>query len=72
MAALKRKSPHMAGNGGEVENWILGLIIKPLVALAVFVPVLLLSRWLYKVIPDSKLKRLLFSPLPGHKGRRWD
>lgn len=55
-----------------MENWILGLIIKPLIALAVFVPVLLLSRWLYKVMPDSKLKRALFSPLPGHKGRRWD
>lgn len=55
-----------------MENWILGLIIKPLVALAVFVPVLLLSRWLYKVMPDSKLKRRLFSPLPGHEPRRWD
>lgn len=53
-------------------EWLIALVIKGLVAVAVFTPVLLLSRLIYRYMPDSKLKRVLFSPLPGHKGRRWD
>lgn len=55
-----------------MENWVIGLLLKPLVALVILVPVLMLSRWIYKLMPDSRFKRWLFSPLPGHKGRRWD
>ena len=47
-------------------------LLKPLAALIVLVPVLLLSKAIHRWMPDGKLKRILFSPLPGHKGRRWD
>lgn len=53
------------------EPWLIAIAIKPLVALAVLVPGLMFARWLYKVMPDSRLKRVIFSPLPGHKPRRW-
>lgn len=53
-------------------TWVLSLILKPFIALAVLVPVYLLCRYLYRTLPDSKVKRILFSPLPGHKARSWD
>ncbi len=44
---------------------------RPFVALVMFVPILLGCRWLYRRMPDSRLKRVLFAPLPGHKPRNW-
>jgi hypothetical protein len=51
---------------------LLAIAIKPFVALVVFSLVLWASRWLYRRMPESRLKRLLFSPLPGHTARKWD
>lgn len=53
------------------EPWLIAIAIKPLVALAVLVPGLMFARWLHNVLPASRFKRILFSPLPGHKPRRW-
>lgn len=50
---------------------LLLIILKPFIALVVLVPVLMFCRWLYGRMPDSRLKRVLFSPLPGHKPRNW-
>lgn len=50
---------------------LLTILVKPFVALLILVPALMLSRWLYKRMPESRLKRVLFSPLPGHKPRAW-
>lgn len=55
-----------------MELWALAVAIKPIAAIAVLVPALMLCRWLYRVLPDSPMKRALFAPLPGHKPRRWD
>jgi hypothetical protein len=50
---------------------LLSIFLKPFVAVVVLVPTLMLCRWLYRRIPDSRLKRVLFSPLPGHQPRDW-
>lgn len=50
----------------------LSIFVKPFVAMLLLVPTLMFCRWLHKRMPESRLKRLLFSPLPGHKARRWD
>ena len=55
-----------------MENWMWALALKPFLLLLLFVPILMFCRWLYRKMPDGKLKRLLFAPLPGHKPRRWD
>ena len=48
------------------------MLLRPFVALIILVPVLMLADWIYRKMPDSKLKRLLFRPLPGHRQRdRW-
>lgn len=49
----------------------LAVLIKPFVAVVVFFFVFLLAGLIHKSMPDGKLKKILFSPLPGHK-RRWD
>jgi hypothetical protein len=46
------------------------MLVKPFVALLILVPALLLARLIQRYLPDGRLKRLLFSPLPGHKRRR--
>lgn len=53
-------------------TWALGLILKPFFALVILVPVYVACKLIYRYMPDSKLKRVLFSPIPGHKARRWD
>lgn len=53
------------------DQWVIAAAIKPFVALAVLVPALMFARWLHKVLPASRFKRILFSPIPGHKPRRW-
>lgn len=50
---------------------LLSIFLKPFVALVILVPVLLFCRWLHAKMPDSRFKRALFAPLPGHKPRRW-
>lgn len=46
--------------------------LKPLIGMCVFVPILLFCRWLHRRMPESRLKRALFAPLPGHKPRIWN
>jgi len=53
-------------------EWLLATMLKGFIALVLFVPVLVVSRLIYRYMPDSKFKRILFSPLPGHKDRRWN
>lgn len=55
-----------------MSTWLFAILIKGLVALAVFLPVYLICKLVHRYMPDGKLKRILFSPLPGHKARRWD
>jgi hypothetical protein len=45
-------------------------LLRPFVALSFFVLAWLVAALVHKYMPDGRLKRLLFAPLPGHK-RRW-
>ena len=49
----------------------LAILIKPFVALVVFFFVYWIAHFIYKKMPDGRLKKILFSPLPGHKRGRW-
>ena len=49
---------------------VIGLLVKPFVAFVVLFFVVLLAGLIYKLMPEGRLKRILFSPLPGQK-RRW-
>ena len=49
---------------------LLSLLLKPLVAVLVLVPVRVATEVLRKYMSESRLKQALFSPLPGHRGRR--
>jgi len=51
-------------------TWLLSLLLKPLVALLVLVPAYMLAELIWRWMPDGKIKRILFSPLPGHRGKR--
>jgi hypothetical protein len=51
-------------------NWLLALILKPFVAVVLIMVALGISRLIHRVMPDSRLKRWLFSPLPWYRGRR--
>jgi hypothetical protein len=52
-----------------MEMWLLALIVKPFVAVAFFLLAWAISRVIWRYLPDSKIKRILFSPLPGHRKR---
>lgn len=44
-----------------MDGWQLGLLLKPLIALAIMVLIVLPIKWLFwKLIPEGKLKRVLF------------
>ena len=49
---------------------MLAVFLKPFVALAILVPVRVATEVLRARMKDSKLKRILFSPLPGQSSRR--
>lgn len=49
----------------------LTVLVKPFVALVVFFLVFLIAAGIHRVMPEGRLKRILFSPLPGHKSRRY-
>jgi len=53
-----------------MEPWVLSLVLKPFFAFVLFLLIYLVALAIWKVMPDSKLKRILFSPLPGHRGKR--
>jgi hypothetical protein len=49
---------------------LLAIFLKPFIAVMLLVPVRLLVWWVDAKMPDSKLKRTLFSPLSGQRSRR--
>jgi len=70
---LKCERPARCGplKGLDV-NLFLAALLKPFVALVILVPALMLADWINRKLPDSRLKRILFRPLPGHAQRgRW-
>lgn len=50
----------------------LAVLLKPFIAVPVFFLVFLVASLVHKYLPDGKLKKILFSPLPGHKAGRLD
>lgn len=50
---------------------LLSIFLKPFIAVLVLVPVRLLVWWIDARMPDSRLKRKLFSPLPGKRRSRY-
>lgn len=48
------------------------IVVKPFVFLAFFLIVALIALGLRRIIPDGRIKRILFSPLPGHSSRGWE
>ena len=47
----------------------LAILLKPFVALVIFSIVFLIAGLIHKLMPEGRLKRILFSPLPGHRRR---
>lgn len=50
-------------------NLFLAMLLKPFVALAILIPTFFLAHVVWRYLPDSRFKRRLFKPLPGHKAR---
>lgn len=42
-----------------MEPWVLGAVIKPFVALALFLAAAIVARVITRLIPEGRLKRLL-------------
>ena len=51
-------------------TWLVALMLKPLAAVLVIFLAYCVSRLLWRWIPDGKIKRALYSPLPWYNGRR--
>lgn len=52
-------------------NLVLAVFLKPFVAFVFFALAYVISRLLWRMIPDGKIKRALYSPLPWlNKSRR--
>lgn len=49
---------------------LLAIFLKPFVAISILVPIRVVTEVLRAKMPDSKLKRLLFSPLTRESGGR--
>jgi hypothetical protein len=63
-----KKAPHVSVKGYDCAmNWLLALFLKPFIAVAFFMVAWLISRLFWRYIPDGKIKKILFSPLPGHR-----
>lgn len=44
-----------------MQGWQLGLLLKPFIAFAIMVAIVLPIKWLFwKLLPEGKLKRILF------------
>ena len=54
-----------------MPNWMISIVVQPIALFCLFVPVYFLAKWLKRVIPDGRVKRALYAPLPGQKARRW-
>lgn len=49
---------------------LLAIFLKPFVAVIILVPIRVVTEILRTKMPDSKLKRVLFLPLPGQSRSR--
>lgn len=52
-------------------SWLIAIVIKPFVALAILVPVRVATEALRVRMPEGKLKRVLFSPLTRQSRSRY-
>jgi hypothetical protein len=43
-------------------TWLLAVLLKPFFAVAFFMIAWVISRLLWKIIPDGKWKKILYSP----------
>lgn len=46
---------------------LLSMLLKPFVALIMLLPGRIVSEWLRHRMPNSRLKRFLLLPIPGHR-----
>lgn len=56
-----------SGAGSGVVELFLTMLVKPFVAFVMLCLVFVIAALLHKVIPEGKIKRILYSPLPGHR-----
>lgn len=54
-------------------NLLLALFLRPFVAVVILVLAALVASLVWRWLPEGRIKRMLFSPLPGHRrqGNRW-
>lgn len=52
-----------------METWLLAVLTKGFAAFVIFFIVYLIAGLVWRVMPDCRLKRILFAPLPGHRRR---
>lgn len=52
-------------------DFFLAVFFKPFIVFVLFLLVYLIAQLFWKVLPDGRIKRILFSPLPGHEARSW-
>lgn len=52
-----------------MEDLFLTIFVKPFVLLVFLILVRAVAMIFERFIPDGRVKRILFSPLPGHRNR---
>lgn len=50
-------------------TWLMAVLLKGIIGFAFLSLVFVIAAVVYRIMPDSKIKRILFSPLPGHRKR---
>lgn len=50
-------------------EWLLALVLKPFIAVAMLLIAFVIAGLIHRWLPEGKLKRILFSPLPGQRSR---
>jgi hypothetical protein len=53
------KNARLGGPGGLMEAWQLGILIKPLIALALLAIARPIGKWVLRHLPEGKLHRVL-------------
>jgi branched-subunit amino acid ABC-type transport system permease component len=66
---MKKAPTFLREDYTEWMTWLLALVLKPFIAVAFFMLAWMISRVIWRYLPESKLKTILFSPLPGHRKR---
>ena len=67
---LARSRTVMSGPSKElhVETWLIGLAVKPIIALVFFGLIVLPLKWAFaRWFPESRIKRILLTPLKGSR-----